>query len=392
MVKIIILSYLFFLYASCGPKNDEPLAKILSRATEESVFAPKFFDSGFNQVCTMHGARVYSEPKESARLPVSNGGFLRGGTLVWNSEEEKGDFNLIQLLDGKWRWIKKTINSFPTLCRTASTTADTCTESSELPLRLKPENSSPIKDRFSTDQQVVLWELFDHRGEWAFIEVDGKSGWIETKHLCSEDRPSESSESTKAFAMEVTPAKPDCYAHRRVRGKDEIRRIIVHNTLINAQETIAAFQRCARIASAHVMIDRDGTIYRFVEDWHYAFHAGSARNVDSLSIEMVAYEPGATGLTDIQRTKMIELINFWKQQYSIELEDFILDNNAEVPGYFNLEFNLATVSMHRMVSPTTLWHPNHPRPYATACASLIWENNRTGDGKFMQWRAETFDP
>lgn len=71
-------------------------------------------------------------------------------------------------------------------------------------------------------------------------------------------------------------------AHARV-----IRRIILHDTASHtAQSALAWFGRPDSRVSAHVVIDRDGTIYRVVLDEHIAWHARGA-NRDSLGVELV---------------------------------------------------------------------------------------------------------
>lgn len=67
----------------------------------------------------------------------------------------------------------------------------------------------------------------------------------------------------------------------------EIKRIIIHDTGSHtARSALDWFARSAAEVSAHVVIDRDGTIYRVVPDAHIAWHA-RRHNRDSLGVELV---------------------------------------------------------------------------------------------------------
>ena len=71
--------------------------------------------------------------------------------------------------------------------------------------------------------------------------------------------------------------------------------IIIHDTgSLNAAGTFSWFDHAASQASAHYLIDRDGSAYRLVPDARKAWHAGSSSlwgradlNLTSIGIELV---------------------------------------------------------------------------------------------------------
>lgn len=78
---------------------------------------------------------------------------------------------------------------------------------------------------------------------------------------------------------------------RRIASPRPIRRVIIHTLAVpttsrrtGAQSVVLAWQREGRAASAHYIIDRDGTTTQMVREADVAFHAGSV-NSDSVGIE-----------------------------------------------------------------------------------------------------------
>lgn len=76
--------------------------------------------------------------------------------------------------------------------------------------------------------------------------------------------------------------------------------------------------------SAHYLIDRDGKIYRLVEDQNIAYHAGASKMPDgrtdvnnfSLGIEMLNQED--TEYTKAQYAAVNELVSYLKKKYAIK--------------------------------------------------------------------------
>jgi N-acetylmuramoyl-L-alanine amidase len=88
--------------------------------------------------------------------------------------------------------------------------------------------------------------------------------------------------------------------HRSSRKGKAITAIIIHDT--GAREvagSLAWFGKPESRVSAHVVIDRDGTVYRVVPDAQAAWHAGAAQlhgeitvNAFSLGVELVDVDGG----------------------------------------------------------------------------------------------------
>jgi len=179
-------------------------------------------------------------------------------------------------------------------------------------------------------------------------------------------------------------AKPDCYQWGRERAATEIRRIIIHNSERTLESTAATFQECApdRPTSAHVGIDRDGKIYRFVEDRFTAFHTGGivhsgGFNSMALGIEVIAYDkPGFTFMTREQERTLLDLIRFWMKEYHITIPRNVLQNSTRSKAYNDLEYWQAPVTIHRLVSADR----------GTDCPKFIWADSVQGDEEFFLWR------
>jgi len=95
--------------------------------------------------------------------------------------------------------------------------------------------------------------------------------------------------------------------------------------------------------SAHYLIDREGTIYRLVEDKNIAYHAGVSRMSDernnvndfSIGIEMINILDGQ--YTEVQYTAVNELIAYLKKQYPIK---FIVGHKDIAPDRKTDPWNL----------------------------------------------------
>jgi len=99
--------------------------------------------------------------------------------------------------------------------------------------------------------------------------------------------------------------------------------IVVHFTNVDRDTTFRIFQGRGydvnpRPVSAHYVIDRDGLLYRFVEDGHIARHARAA-NSYSIGIEHIAL-PGER-LTAVQEQTSARLIAALCIRYGIPVEN-----------------------------------------------------------------------
>ena len=86
--------------------------------------------------------------------------------------------------------------------------------------------------------------------------------------------------------------------------------------------------------SPHYLIDRNGTIFRLVEDKDIAYHAGSGRmkdgrdgiNIFSIGIEIINTK--TVGPNEVQYLSLVELLKFLKSKYEIK---YILGHNEIAP-------------------------------------------------------------
>lgn len=85
----------------------------------------------------------------------------------------------------------------------------------------------------------------------------------------------------------------------------------------------------------HYLIDRQGTIYRLVDDVNIAYHAGESQmpdgrtNVNTFSIGVEMLNTEQDQYTDAQYQSMKNLIVYLKERYSIK---FIVGHNDIAPG------------------------------------------------------------
>jgi len=294
----------------------------------------------------------------------------------------------VHVLRGSTKWIPETAadSAAPTLCVPQAIVMRTCGESGDAagtpafedPLRAVSEPLFAVP----RGDPVRVWDYFIDTGRWALVERDGQFGFVRSADLCHTASSPPGSEATRRFHMRLAPAGPSCYQSHRARGASEIRRIIIHNSENTIQSAIATFQACdaGRPTSAHVGIDRDGTMYRFVEDRYAAFHTGGndgGFNADSLGIELMASgRPGAGSMTPRQERAMVDLIQYWTRKYRIALSSRILSNSTRVTAYNDLEFWYSPVTIHRLASAGR----------RTDCPTFVWPDSLAGDDAFFRWR------
>lgn len=113
--------------------------------------------------------------------------------------------------------------------------------------------------------------------------------------------------------------------------------LVIHYTEITKEQTINTFMDPQKKLSSHLMIDTDGTVYRFVEDDCVAYHAGQSYwygreriNEHSIGIELVhpAFSPTLgikvkgdnhlwTPYDSRQIDSLIRVCNEYSAQYAI---------------------------------------------------------------------------
>ena len=339
----------------------------------------------FQRVCQQFGPFSYADADS---IQESDERIL-AGTLIYATGARSGNRIEIRELNSlNVVWIPEFDEQTqePYLCAPKVTPSEVClgTNASKEPISLLTfENGmQKITGLVHRGQKIDLLESYREKGKWAFVQAGAIAGFIETSNLClAKGSKIPNKEATVKLKMIDFPAHKNCYQSLRQRGENEIRRIVIHNSEGTMDSMIATFQLCESVASAHVGIDRDGTIVRFVEDSYTAFHSGYqglANNSDSLGIEMVAYRPDNGGMTDAQKISLKTLVNLWMSKYHIKPPVLQVNSKEKTDNMF--EFYHSPLSIHRLVIPER----------GTECPSLLWADSPEGDAEFKQWRAEEF--
>lgn len=126
--------------------------------------------------------------------------------------------------------------------------------------------------------------------------------------------------------------------HRNLRGSARPRQIVIHNTEGSFTVTQHVFAVMAKPVSAHVVLNRDGSVLPMVLERDRANHAGDSRvNLDSLGIEVVAYPKQANtsgeaiGITPSQHIALGRLVRHWLDKYGMSAHsNLLLDNYRDV--------------------------------------------------------------
>ena len=343
------------------------------------------------RVCVQTGVQTYRGPDKKTRIlkgDAANPRRLGGGVYVQITGPRANGYVQVKTLKGGVLWIPEAQpeSGNPSLCIGQPTVMRVCRTdgtAQDVPVLadFEVESAAPLM-AVKQGSLLQLWEYFEDQGRFAFVERDGKVGFIKSETLCHEISAPPGAEATAELGMTVAPAKQSCYQWRRERGASEIRRIVIHNSESTIKSAIAQFQACDpnRPTSAHVGIDRDGKMYRFVEDKYAAFHTGANNggfNAVSLGVELVASEkPGFTSMASQQERSLLALIRFWSTKYVIGIPDAVLKNSVRSKAYNNLEYWKAPVTIHRLVSADR----------GTDCPKFVWPDSVDGDQQFFEWR------
>jgi hypothetical protein len=258
---------------------------------------------------------------------------------------------------------------------------------------------------------IALWD-FVHDGNGrgsavALVTVDGREHFIADSEVCFAQTYPDASAVTTKLRMHTKWARPDPTTGGttivsaaaapntyRLRSPDMISRIVVHNTEEPFTDTMRDFTSGRNGTSAHVVLDRDGTMYRVVEDQFAAHHAGSSSdgmgnyNTATVGVEVVAYDASGFGgrpgdanfLSEVQSAALVSLIQAWMTQYSLELRGDIVRNSASLPGYADHEYASAPLTIHRLTKANR----------ATDCPKFLFGDSRNGDEAFFRWRQQSF--
>lgn len=295
---------------------------------------------------------------------------------------------------------KSATSGLDTLCEIRTHAMQICEGATNVSVHSSPDRSTTAVGTLDPGTPLQLWDFIVGAGGETLgvvdVAIDGqKAGvrYVLADALCSAKTLEPVSAATTALAMNqdnslTLPEKIDTSPKVfRPRDPSAIERIVIHNTEIPLDATLRVFTRETAATSAHVVVDRTGTIHRIVEDHYVAFHAGTAQklgswNAASLGIEVVA-GPTEPGWTPEQESAVKKLIASWRKTYGIKLTADVLGNASSKPGYEDREYGRAGVTVHRF-SKASKGPKLEDR--LTDCPKFIWDNTREGDDQFFAWR------
>src|SRR6267142_4905780 len=122
------------------------------------------------------------------------------------------------------------------------------------------------------------------------------------------------------------------------RGGAAIDCIVIHDTECREVElTLSWFASPASRMSAHYVIDRDGTIYRCVDDEDGAWHAGDSvldgrRDVNACSIGIKLVGFAATAYMPFQLDALVELCLSLCVRYKVAVDRIVGHQDIVVPA------------------------------------------------------------
>lgn len=126
--------------------------------------------------------------------------------------------------------------------------------------------------------------------------------------------------------------------------------VVIHYTEIYFEATKKRFLDSSQEVSAHLVIDRDGTIYRFVQDEDVAYHAGQScwqglEGVNEYSIGIELVHPGFSAKEGI-KVKGDE--HFW-----VPYDGRQIDALIKICKYYRVKYSIAPQNIvgHSDVAP-----------------------------------------
>ncbi|HEX7733251.1 MAG TPA: N-acetylmuramoyl-L-alanine amidase [Ktedonobacteraceae bacterium] len=154
----------------------------------------------------------------------------------------------------------------------------------------------------------------------------------------------------QTFDCNKTPDKAPCTYEDAQRPTDfAIDQIVIHDIEGTAQASLNVFQNVKTIASAHYIIDSDGTIYQVIREKDIAYHAGNYwYNEHSIGIEHAGID--ATGYRWYSASEYLasaRLVAYLLKKYNLSLTHDRIVSHGTIP------------------SPSASSLPNHvdPGPY-----------------------------
>lgn len=134
---------------------------------------------------------------------------------------------------------------------------------------------------------------------------------------------------------QVDPNDPDNYGSYSLaaRGPGEIDSIIIHDTEVDYETTLAIFTNVQHFASIHYVIQEDGHITQMVRTQDVAWHAGNwTFNGSSIGIELIGVAEDPSHYTDAQYRATGKLIRYLTDRYDIPRDRDHILAHEDLPG------------------------------------------------------------
>ena len=325
-------------------------------------------------------------PGRVARVCLQSGtGGIGGGSLVRVLAERSDAFD-VETLGHRRATIPATQSGQPTLCAVRPQRMRICDaregQPGDVEVHGVVDPALPAVDTIPRGSPVDLYDYVDGGSPFAFVRVPDAArdafAFVPSDEICHARALPDTSAVTARLGMHIRAAARNTF---RPRDPSSITRIVIHNTEEDLDATLRAFASGVRPAAAHVVIDRDGQMYRVVEDKFSAFHAGGSVdqmgnfNIASLGVENVAYE-GASGFTPAQEASLLALVRAWMSEYHITLDAETLANSSGREGYADFEYARAPLTIHRLIKASR----------GTDCPKFLFLDSAAGDEEFFRWR------
>lgn len=120
---------------------------------------------------------------------------------------------------------------------------------------------------------------------------------------------------------------------KKTRYRKDIKFVIIHYTGMQSEiESIRRLKNPKYQVSCHYLINRNGKIFRMVEDKYIAWHAGKSKwkkfvslNKNSIGIELVnkGHKFGYQKFSNVQILSLVKLCKILKKKYAIKKENFL---------------------------------------------------------------------
>jgi hypothetical protein len=163
----------------------------------------------------------------------------------------------------------------------------------------------------------------------------------------------------------------------------KIDKIVIHDTEGSLASVLEAFQDPTFYASAHYVIDRDGTVYQMVPTKDIAWHAGNwSYNMHSIGIEHVGYAGDSSSYTSAMYKASTQLVKYLANKFDIPKD------REHIIGHDNIPGTNPTTAAQQHTDPGPFWNwqkymtmigsPVVPTSHDDASVTIapIWQLNK----------------